>query len=233
MARARQYQGQGSGEVGGTTRMTRSGPPSTSSAVPKSLNRGRRVTPAVAKPVATSAKKKKEDGGRQARVKCTEAAPPSKSSAAPTTHWNVYARCTARRRCSTTHAVHRTLAQNPRAQGVSRESGKTTPYPKRPKRGRGHPGARAAPRHRPRAWLALLSREREAPTARGRFCLVRIFGTKAEPQRIVATRPLCRVQHPVPHSSRLQGIHRVGPVTCDRVRLRPKLGVLAAERPTR
>jgi len=49
----------------------------------------------------------------------------------------------------------------------------------------------------------------------------------------VATRPLCRVQHPVPHSSRLQGIHRVGPVTCDRVRLRPKLGVLAAERPTR
>ena len=61
----------------------------------------------------------------------------------------------------------------------------------------------------------------------------RIFGTKAEPQRIVATRPLCRVQHPVPHSSRLQGIHRVGPVTCDRVRLRPKLGVLAAERPTR
>ena len=61
----------------------------------------------------------------------------------------------------------------------------------------------------------------------------RIFGTKAEPQRIVVTRPLCRVQHPVPHSSRLQGIHRVGPVTCDRVRLRPKLGVLAAERPTR
>ena len=64
-------------------------------------------------------------------------------------------------------------------------------------------------------------------------CLIRIFGTKAEPQRIVATRPLCLVQHPVPHSSRLQGIHRVGPVTCDRVRLRPKLGVLAAERPTR
>ena len=61
----------------------------------------------------------------------------------------------------------------------------------------------------------------------------RIFGTKAEPQRIVATRPLCRVQHPVPHSSRLQGIHRGGPVTCDRVRLRPKLGVLAAERPSR
>ena len=65
-------------------------------------------------------------------------------------------------------------------------------------------------------------------------CLIkRIFGTKAEPQRIVATRPLCRVQHPVPHSSRLQGIHRGGPVTCDRVRLRPKLGVLAAERPSR
>lgn len=61
----------------------------------------------------------------------------------------------------------------------------------------------------------------------------RIFGTKAEPQRIVATRPLCRVQHPVPHSSRLQGIHRGGPVTCDRVRLRPKLGVLAAECPSR
>ena len=71
-----------------------------------------------------------------------------------------------------------------------------------------------------------------ARRTRGLF-VKRIFGTKAEPQRIVATRPLCRVQHPVPHSSRLQGIHRVGPVTCDRVRHRPKLGVLAAERPTR
>ena len=76
--------------------------------------------------------------------------------------------------------------------------------------------------------------ERGRPTALcDGVCVLRIFGTKAEPQRIVATRPLCLVQHPVPHSSRLQGIHRVGPVTCDRVRLRPKLGVLAAERPTR
>ena len=100
----------------------------------------------------------------------------------------------------------------------------------------GRPGARAAPRHR-RAARPPHPREGEGRTAhrfvRWCVCLIRIFGTKAEPQRIVATRPLCLVQHPVPHSSRLQGIHRVGPVTCDRVRLRPKLGVLAAERPTR
>ena len=91
-------------------------------------------------------------------------------------------------------------------------------------------GARSAPA------IALPPPERGGKRAVRRHacaCVERIFGTKAEPQRIVATRPLCRVQHPVPHSSRLQGIHRVGPVTCDRVRLRPKLSVLAAERPTR
>ena len=168
MARAKQYHGQSSGKVGGTTRMNRSGPPSTSSAVPKSLNRGRRVTPAVAKPVATSAKKKKEDGGRQARVKCTEAAPPSTSSAAPTTPWNVYGQRRVHKRAAAAqpHMLSIARSPNPRAQGVSRESGKTTPYPKRPKRGRGHPGARAAPRHRPRAWLALLSeREKRRPRA--------------------------------------------------------------------
>ena len=86
---------------------------------------------------------------------------------------------------------------------------------------------RRARRARPPGWGCAQPR---APNA---WVVKRIFGTKAEPQRIVATRPLCRVQHPVPHSSRLQGIHRVGPVTCDRVRLRPKLGVLAAERPSR
>ena len=37
-----------------------------------------------------------------------------------------------------------------------------------------------------------------------------IVRTKAESQRIVATRPLCRVQYPVPYSSRLQVIHRAG-----------------------
>ena len=86
---------------------------------------------------------------------------------------------------------------------------------------------RRARRARPPGWGCAQPR---APNA---WVVKRIFGTKAEPQRIVATRPLCRVQHPVPHSSRLQGIHRGGPVTCDRVRLRPKLGVLAAERPSR
>ena len=58
-----------------------------------------------------------------------------------------------------------------------------------------------------------------------------IFKTKAEPQRIVATGPLCRVQHPVPHSSRLQGIHRGGKGTCDRARLKSRLPSLAALRP--
>ena len=47
-----------------------------------------------------------------------------------------------------------------------------------------------------------------------------IVRTKAESQRIVATRPLCRVQYPVPYSSRLQVIHRPGSVNCDRSRLR-------------
>ena len=54
--------------------------------------------------------------------------------------------------------------------------------------------------------------------ARGR--LPQIFRTKAESQRIVATRPLCRVQYPVPYSSRLQGIRRPGSVNCGRSRLR-------------
>ena len=47
-----------------------------------------------------------------------------------------------------------------------------------------------------------------------------IVRTKAESQRIVATRPLCRVQYPVPYSSRLQVIHRPGSGNCDRARLR-------------
>ena len=47
-----------------------------------------------------------------------------------------------------------------------------------------------------------------------------IVRTKAESQRIVATRPLCRVQYPVPYSSRLQGIRRPGSVNCGRSRLR-------------
>jgi hypothetical protein len=46
-----------------------------------------------------------------------------------------------------------------------------------------------------------------------------IVRTKAESQRIVATRPLCRVQYPVPYSSRLQVIHRAGSGNCDRSRL--------------
>ena len=46
-----------------------------------------------------------------------------------------------------------------------------------------------------------------------------IVRTKAESQRIVATRPLCRVQYPVPYSSRLQVIHRPGSGNCDRSRL--------------
>ena len=46
-----------------------------------------------------------------------------------------------------------------------------------------------------------------------------IVRTKAESQRIVATRPLCRVQYPVPYSSRLQVIHRMGSGNCDRSRL--------------
>jgi len=36
----------------------------------------------------------------------------------------------------------------------------------------------------------------------------------------VATRPLCRVQYPVPYSSRLQGIRRPGRGNCGRARLR-------------
>ena len=71
----------------------------------------------------------------------------------------------------------------------------------RPRRARGA-GARtdARPRFSPPGWRG---RRGRAPIARKRC--ERIYGTKAEPQRIVATRPLCRVQHPVPHSSRLQG----------------------------
>ena len=148
-------------------------------------------------------------------------------------------------RCISTHGYHRPCTTSTRR----------TPWtwPKRPTRGREvfwlcwfvcsdthnprasvrvrraspHAGeARAAPQ-------PSRSRRERAVRRHACACVERIFGTKAEPQRIVATRPLCRVQHPVPHSSRLQGIHRVGPVTCDRVRLRPKLSVLAAERPTR
>ena len=52
-----------------------------------------------------------------------------------------------------------------------------------------------------------------------------IVRTKAESQRIVATRPLCRVQYPVPYSSRLQGIHRPGSGNCDRARLRQEATV--------
>ena len=58
-----------------------------------------------------------------------------------------------------------------------------------------------------------------------------IVEQRAEPQRIVATGPLCRVQHPVPRSSRLQGIHRGGKGTCDRARLKSGLPSLAALRP--
>ena len=69
--------------------------------------------------------------------------------------------------------------------------------------------ARVAPKmvglSRPRALDARVTRQ--------------IFGTRAESQRIVATRPLCRAQYPVPYSSRLQGIHRAGSVNCDRSRL--------------
>ena len=101
------------------------------------------------------------------------------------------------------------------------------------RRSKSEEGAPARTRRRGTGGRPHRPREGEGVVRRFLFAWVRIFGTKAEPQRIVATRPLCRVQHPVPHSSRLQGIHRVGPVTCDRVRLRPKLGVLAAERPTR
>ena len=55
--------------------------------------------------------------------------------------------------------------------------------------------------------------------------LPQIFRTKAESQRIVATGPLCRVQYPVPYSSRLQGIHRPGAWNCDRARLRQEATV--------
>ena len=117
---------------------------------------------------------------------------------------------------------------NPRraAGGVAGREGGFALGARLPARG-GGARTRRARRARPPGWGCAQPR---APNA---WVVKRIFGTKAEPQRIVATRPLCRVQHPVPHSSRLQGIHRGGPVTCDRVRLRPKLGVLAAERPSR
>ena len=61
----------------------------------------------------------------------------------------------------------------------------------------------------------------EAAGCPTRGCRVnrQIVRTKAESQRIVATRPLCRVQYPVPYSSRLQVIHRAGSGNCDRSRL--------------
>ena len=65
--------------------------------------------------------------------------------------------------------------------------------------------------------LATEERE-EAPRVVARA--QQIVRTKAESQRIVATRPLCRVQYPVPYSSRLQGIRRPGSVNCGRSRLR-------------
>ena len=80
--------------------------------------------------------------------------------------------------------------------------------------------------------------ERETAKERSRSCGVptrclrrvvaraqQIVRTKAESQRIVATRPLCRVQYPVPYSSRLQGIHRPGSGNCDRARLRQEATV--------
>ena len=79
-----------------------------------------------------------------------------------------------------------------------------------------------------RAQPAMASQRRGARGVRGkrvvddaRRARVRrqIFKTKAEPQRIVATGPLCRVQYPVPYSSRLQVIHRAGSGNCDRSRL--------------
>ena len=79
-----------------------------------------------------------------------------------------------------------------------------------------------------RAQPAMASQRRGARGVRGkrvvddaRRARVRrqIFKTKAEPQRIVATGPLCRVQHPVSYSSRLQGIHRAGSGNCGRSRL--------------
>ena len=70
-----------------------------------------------------------------------------------------------------------------------------------------------------RAPRELATEEREeAPRVVARA--QQIVRTKAESQRIVATRPLCRVQYPVPYSSRLQVIHRPGSVNCDRSRLR-------------
>ena len=145
-------------------------------------------------------------------------------------------------RCISTHGYHRPCTTSTRR----------TPWtwPKRPTRGREVFWLVCSDTHNPRASVRVRRASPHAGEARAApqpshprgeravrrhacACVERIFGTKAEPQRIVATRPLCRVQHPVPHSSRLQGIHRVGPVTCDRVRHRPKLGVLAAERPTR
>ena len=72
-----------------------------------------------------------------------------------------------------------------------------------------------APRERLRSGRAL-ARLRARVVARAQ----QIVRTKAESQRIVATRPLCRVQYPVPYSSRLQGIRRPGSVNCGRSRLR-------------
>ena len=62
-------------------------------------------------------------------------------------------------------------------------------------------------------------RGRSGPTSGVAALWRQIVRTKAESQRIVATRPLCRVQYPVPYSSRLQVIHRAGSGNCDRSRL--------------
>ena len=74
----------------------------------------------------------------------------------------------------------------------------------RPREGRAPSGRR----------LDLRSVENRRPT-KGCRAKRQIVRTRAETQRIVATRPLCRVHHPVPYSSRLQVIHRAGSGNCD------------------
>ena len=155
------------------------------------------------------------------------------------THLRGWERRWGRRGCGVEGRTHSCAwaARQPRARarrsaraagGVAGREGGFALGARLPARG-GGARTRRARRARPPGWGCAQPRAPNAWVVN----VKRIFGTKAEPQRIVATRPLCRVQHPVPHSSRLQGIHRGGPVTCDRVRLRPKLGVLAAERPSR
>ena len=83
--------------------------------------------------------------------------------------------------------------------------------------GRAHGGARRLRRQERREGV---SRWRGGARREGLPRVWRqIVRTKAESQRIVATRPLCRVQYPVPYSSRLQVIHRPGSGNCDRSRL--------------